>query len=59
MKRKLVSGPKYAGSPPDAQPVIELSQNDQRVLVDALTSPPEPNMTLRRAWARQTALTEH
>ncbi len=36
----------------EARHVIELSQNDQRAFVDALTRPPAPNAALRRAWAR-------
>ena len=36
----------------EARHVIELSQNDQRAFVDALTRPPASNAALRRAWAR-------
>lgn len=39
----------------EARHVIELSQKDQRVFVDALTRPPGPNSALRRAWARHSA----
>lgn len=39
----------------EARHVIELSQKDQRALVDALTHPPAPNSALRRAWARHSA----
>ena len=39
----------------EARHVIELTQNDQRAFVDALTRPPAPNATLRRAWARHSA----
>ena len=39
----------------EARHVIELSQNDQRAFVDALTCPPAPNAGLRRAWARHSA----
>jgi uncharacterized protein (DUF1778 family) len=35
----------------EARHVIEVSRNDQRVFVDALTQPPAPNAALRRAWA--------
>ena len=39
----------------EARHVIELSQNDQRTFVDALSRPPAPNSLLRKAWARQSA----
>jgi uncharacterized protein (DUF1778 family) len=39
----------------EARHVIELSQKDQRVFVDALTRQPAPNSALRRAWARHSA----
>jgi uncharacterized protein (DUF1778 family) len=39
----------------EARHVIEVSQNDQRAFVDALSHPPAPNSALRRAWARHSA----
>lgn len=40
----------------EALHVIELSQNDQRAFVGALTRPPAPKAALRRAWARHSVL---
>ena len=39
----------------EARHVIELSQNDQRAFVEALSRPPAPNPVLRKAWARHAA----
>jgi uncharacterized protein (DUF1778 family) len=39
----------------EARHVIELSRNDQRTFVDALSRPPAPNSLLRKAWARHSA----
>ena len=40
----------------EARHVIELSQNDQRAFVEALSRPSAPNAVLRKAWARHSAL---